>query len=253
VLEALEEAGFAESTLVLFLSDNGMSFPFAKANCYLNSTRTPWIVRWPGRVNPGAVNRDDLVTAIDVMPTFLEAASCPPTGGMDGRSFLNLLWGKSRGDREEIFTEFHETSARRRFPMRAVMTRRFGYLVNFWADGVTSMTMDSTGGMTFRAMREAARTDSEIARRVELFSRRVREEFFDFSADPDGLHNLIGDPRYAGEIRRLRSKLEDHLARIDDPALEAFRKRDDPEAVAAFMERQRERSKALNFQANPKI
>jgi N-sulfoglucosamine sulfohydrolase len=107
--------------------------------------------------------------------------------------------------------------------------------------------------MTFRAMREAARTDSEIARRVELFSRRVREEFFDFSADPDGLHNLIGDPRYAGEIRRLRSKLEGHLARIDDPALEALRRKDDPAAIAAFMEAQRARSKALSSRSNPKI
>jgi hypothetical protein len=35
--------------------------------------------------------------------------------------------------------------------------------------------------------------------------------------------------------------------------LEAFRKRDDPEAVAAFMETQRARSKALYLQANPKI
>jgi N-sulfoglucosamine sulfohydrolase len=199
------------------------------------------------------VKRDDLISAIDVMPTFLEAAGCPPTMGMDGRSFLDLLLGKGRWDREEIFTEFHETSARRRFPMRAVMTRRFGYIINFWADGKTAMTMDSTGGMTFRAMQDAARSDSEIARRVELFSRRVREEFYDFSADPDGLHNLMDDPRYAGEIRRLRSKLEDHLARIDDPALEALRRKDDPAAIAAFMEAQRARSKALSSRSNPKI
>ena len=64
--------------------------------------------------------------------------------------------------------------------MRAVMTRRFGYIVNFWADGMTAMTMDSTGGMTFRAMKEAAEADPEIGRRVELFSRRVREEFLRF-------------------------------------------------------------------------
>ena len=39
----------------MFISDNGMAVPFAKANCYLNSTKTPWIVRWPGRVTPGSV------------------------------------------------------------------------------------------------------------------------------------------------------------------------------------------------------
>ena len=253
VLDALDEAGFAENTLVLFLSDNGMSFPFAKANCYLNSTRTPWIVRWPGHAKPGTVNRDDLISAIDVMPSFLEAAGRSALKDQDGRSFLPLLNGRGRWDREEIFAEFHETSARRRYPMRAVQTRRFGYVVNFWADGVTDMTMDSTGGMSFRAMKEAGLTDPEIGRRVEFFSFRVREEFYDFAADPNGLRNLIGDTRYTGEIQKLRSKLEDHLAGIGDPALEAFRQRDDPKAVAAFMETQRARSKALSVRANPKI
>ena len=40
----LDETRVAENTLVMFLSDNGMAFPFAKTNCYLNSTRTPWMV-----------------------------------------------------------------------------------------------------------------------------------------------------------------------------------------------------------------
>jgi len=245
VLDALEEGGFAGSTLVLFLSDNGMSFPFAKANCYLSSTKTPWIVRWPGRIKAGARNGEAMVSTVDVMPTFLEAAGIRPPEGMDGRSFLSLLTGGGGWTGDGVFTEFHETSARKRYPMRAVLTRRFGYIVNFWADGRTEMTMDSTGGMTFRAMREAAASDPEIARRVTLFSKQVREELYDFAADPDGLHNLIDDPRFAEEIGRLRSRLEDHLARTGDPALEAFRRRNDPEAAAAFMEEQRERSNSL--------
>ena len=56
VLEALEAAGAVGNTMVVFLSDNGMAFPFAKANCYLRSTWTPLIVRWPDKVPPGTVN-----------------------------------------------------------------------------------------------------------------------------------------------------------------------------------------------------
>jgi len=41
VLKALEESGFSDNTLVMFISDNGLAVPFAKANCYLNSTKTP--------------------------------------------------------------------------------------------------------------------------------------------------------------------------------------------------------------------
>ena len=54
VLRALKESGLEDSTLVMFLSDNGISMPFGKSNCYLTSTRTPWLVRWPGKVKPGA-------------------------------------------------------------------------------------------------------------------------------------------------------------------------------------------------------
>lgn len=53
VLAALKESGFEDNTLVMFISDNGMSFPFAKAICCLTSTKTPWIARWPGKIRPG--------------------------------------------------------------------------------------------------------------------------------------------------------------------------------------------------------
>ena len=55
VMQALDESGFRDHTLVVFLSDNGIAIPFAKCNVYLASTRTPWIVRWPGVVKPGSV------------------------------------------------------------------------------------------------------------------------------------------------------------------------------------------------------
>src|SRR5208337_4743617 len=38
VLRALKESGMDDNTVIFFLSDNGMSFPFAKANCYLTSS-----------------------------------------------------------------------------------------------------------------------------------------------------------------------------------------------------------------------
>lgn len=50
VLGALDDSGMADRTLVMFLSDHGPSLPFAKANVWMHSTRTPWIVRWPGVV-----------------------------------------------------------------------------------------------------------------------------------------------------------------------------------------------------------
>ena len=94
VLRALKESGLEDSTLVMFLSDNGISMPFAKSNCYLTSTRTPWLVRWPGKVKPGVVDTEHFISGIDFMPTILEAAGLPAPAGMDGRSFLPLLTGR---------------------------------------------------------------------------------------------------------------------------------------------------------------
>ena len=56
VMRALRESGRAKNTLVMFLSDNGMALPFSKTNCYLHSTRTPWIASWPGRIKAGGVD-----------------------------------------------------------------------------------------------------------------------------------------------------------------------------------------------------
>ena len=87
VLRALEESGAAPNTLVMFLSDNGMSFPFSKTNCYFNSTHTPWIVRWPGRVKPGTVDRAHFISGIDYTPTILDAAGLK-AHRRRGRGFL---------------------------------------------------------------------------------------------------------------------------------------------------------------------
>ncbi len=49
VMQALDESGLRENTLVIFMSDNGIALPFAKCDNYDTSSRTPWIVRWAWR------------------------------------------------------------------------------------------------------------------------------------------------------------------------------------------------------------
>jgi N-sulfoglucosamine sulfohydrolase len=245
ILEALEESGFADNTIVMFLSDNGIAVPFAKANCYLNSTKTPWIVSWPGTVKPGTSDDTHLVSGIDYMPTILEALGLDPVEDMDGRSFLPLLRGDPQAGREHAFTEFHYTFARRCFPMRAVQGRRFGYIVNFWAERTPPMRMDSTSGLSFNAMKQAGNTDPEVAARVTLFEHRVLEEFFDFEKDPHGLHNLIANPEYQDEIKKMRALLRAEMQRSQDPALGAFDHLSDPAALDGFMESRTLRAKRL--------
>ena len=224
VLRALKESGLEESTLVMFLSDNGISMPFAKSNCYLTSTRTPWIVRWPGKVRAGAVDEENFISGIDYMPTILEALGLPPPPGMDGRSFLPVLAGGKQDGRDRVFTCYNDTSGRKPYPMRCLQMRRFGYIFNAWSDGKITYQAEPMSGLTFKAMKEAAAAEKPVADRVEMLLHRVPEELYDFQADPDALRNLAGDPRYKDNVRQMRGDLLAWMERTADPLAGAYRK-----------------------------
>ena len=217
VLRSLTESGLEANTLVMFLSDNGMSFPFSKTNCYLNSTRTPWIARWPGRVKPGSVNARHFVSGIDYMPTILDAIGRPAVPGMDGSSFVPLLGGAAPETRHEVFTVFHETSAKQRYEMRALQDRRYAYIFNPWSDGKRIFRNESQSGLTFAAMRAAAEKDPAIAERVRLFLYRTREELYDLEADPAALKNLAGDPLMRPVLERMRARMTAWMREKQDP------------------------------------
>jgi N-sulfoglucosamine sulfohydrolase len=226
LLALLRERGLEQNTIVIFLSDNGMAFPFCKTNCYLHSTRTPWIMRWPEGITPGRVETDHFISGIDLMPTLLEAAGAPLPVGMDGTSFLPLLRGRAHAGRDMCFTQFHQTAARRNYPMRCVQTKRFGYIWNPWSNQERVFKNESQSGRTFSAMKAAGESDKAVLRRVNLFLYRVPEELYDFANDPNALTNLVDDPDSAGELHRLRTELEAWMERTGDPALNTFRRRD---------------------------
>ncbi|MFN3168497.1 MAG: sulfatase [Phycisphaeraceae bacterium] len=242
VLRALKESGLEDNTLVIFLADHGAAFPFAKAQCYLNSTQTPLIVKWPGKVKPGTVDEEHFVTGIDLMPTVLQAVGLAPPAGLEGESLVPLLKGEDQAGRDYAFSTFYQIFARVRYPMRKVQGEDFAYIYNFWADGELGMTGDSTGGITWRAMIEAGKRDPAIAERVELYRHRVPEEFYDVKNDPDGLNNLANDPAYADALARYQKQMLAMMKQYKDPAYEAYRERNTPGVIEAFMADQREKA-----------
>lgn len=222
ILTALEESGQAENTLVIFLSDNGMAFPFAKFSCYLHGTRTPFIARWPGVIKPNTINEDDIIAGIDITPTFLEAAGVKIPREMEGRSILPLLKGKAGKDFDRAFTAFYISALEEEIPTRAVQEKQFGYIFNLWADGAYQAQNELYKGLALRSMVEAGKSDPEIAQRVLYFLFRTREELYDFSADPDGLHNLAEHPSHRGTLVRLRQDLLDWMKATGDPITEDY-------------------------------
>ena len=224
VLAALDTSGQADRTLVLFLSDNGMAFPFAKANCYLRSTLTPFIVRWPGVVEPGSVVPDAFVSMLDLFPTVCDLLGMDP-GEVDGRSLLPLLTGTEQGlpaHRDRVFSVFHETAMKRRLEMRCVQDARWGYIWNAWSDGATAYRAENMMGLTWGAMEAAARTDPEIAARVAFYRNRVPEELYDLRNDPHALVNLAGSAEHVERLAEARRTLAGWLAEVSDPLSERY-------------------------------
>jgi N-sulfoglucosamine sulfohydrolase len=230
ILNALDAAGLASTTLVVLVSDNGMPVPFAKTNVYPASTRTPWIVRWPGVVAPGSRDSAHVISAVDFAPSVLAVAGLPGFPESDGRSLLPILKGEAEADRDHVFTFLYKTRDERRYPMRAIQGRRYGYIYNAWSDGRTVFRTRVEASTTMRAMREAAKSDAKLADRIDFLDHRVPEEFYDYDEDPSALRNLVdvsgtGQVETSAILERYRALLLDEMEATRDPIRERFEAR----------------------------
>jgi N-sulfoglucosamine sulfohydrolase len=237
ILEALQESGQEENTIVVFLSDHGMPLPFAKTQLYHHSTRTPLIIRWPGVVTPGTVDDEHMVSAIDFLPTFCEMIDTSLPDNQQGSSFLPLLQGKSQADRDVVFKEYNENAGGKRNPMRGVQTPQYLYLFNPWSDGDDVMRTATQGTKTYKRMQELAATSEQIRKRLDLFEHRVVEELYDVQEDPDCLINLIDSKEHHSALEKLRAQLETWMHDTDDHALVAFQGRNDPQVRRAYVDK----------------
>ena len=248
ILRALDESGMRDETIVIFLSDNGMSFPFSKTNCYLNSNKTPLIIRWPGVVTPGRIEDRAMVSAVDFLPTILDILSIKAPYKLDGMSYKRLLYGKKWRGPEYVYTHFTSNSGQYAEPMRCIQNHDFAYVFSPWADGEREFKSETTSGLSFKAMQRAAVSDSTLARRVHFFRYRALEEFYDLRKDPDALHNLIEDPDYAPQIAVFRKAMEQKMVESGDNALEAFRGRNDSAILQRYIAAQQ--TKADGYKEN---
>ena len=226
ILDALRECGHEEDTMVLFLSDNGMALPYAKTNCYLHSTHSPYIVRWPGHIKAGTVS-EALINGVDYTPTILDILALEPIHDCDGASFKNTLLAGEECH-EDIFTLMfktannHITKKALSFPMRCVQDKRFIYIFNGWSDGECRFLNESTEGLTFKAMEEAGKTDPAIRQRAEFFTYRVPEELYDKEVDPHALHNLLELPEYRDIVEKMRRKMLQYMRESKDGLVDDF-------------------------------
>jgi N-sulfoglucosamine sulfohydrolase len=216
ILRLLEGSGRAREALVVFTSDNGMPFPFAKSTLYEAGINLPFLVRWPGVVEPGS-ECDAFVSLVDLLPTALDVAGMPP-GELDGRSLLPLLRGELGAVREQVVGAIDELLAQEPTPLRSIRERRYKYIRNFRPE-VEFANNVLEHSATWASWEAAARDEPELSRRMQLLRRRPSEELYDLELDPWELENLADRPERAADKARLRAALREWMQREGDPEL----------------------------------
>ena len=111
MIQALEESGQRENTLVIFTSDHGEllgDHQLVGKGCrfYECLVRVPLICSWPGHVREGSVC-DALVELMDIAPTLLELAGVAAPERMQGRSLWPLLTGQAQTHRAYVRSEYY--------------------------------------------------------------------------------------------------------------------------------------------------
>ncbi len=234
LMTLLDETQQTRNTMVIFISEQGSSFPYGgKWSVYDNGIRVATVVRWPGRVKPGS-SSDALVQYVDVPPTFLAAAGVNPaqidTGcpdakgnrGFDGRSFLDVLLGKSDRLRDYVFSQ-HTTVGiigyQEPYPMRAVRDTRYKLIRNLAPQNTYSIGGIHKGEPITSWQADAAQ-DPKLAARIDWLFHRPAEELYDLETDPYEMKSLAEEPKYAQIEVRLGRQLDAWMAQQGDKGME---------------------------------
>lgn len=207
-----------DGTFFLHTSDHGAQWPFAKWNLYDEGIRTPLIVSWPGRVQPGTRSAA-MVSWIDILPTLVEVAGGAPPESLDGRSFLPVLEGAAKEHREAIYTTHSGDGDNNVYPMRAVRTADgYKYIRNLHPEFLytTHVTKASGDSGYWSSWIESAIARPEARAKVRRYQQRPAEELYCISDDPREQHNLVDDPRHAQRLNQLRQSLDGWLQQTGD-------------------------------------
>jgi N-acetylglucosamine-6-sulfatase len=198
LLRSLRETGQLENTYVVLWNDNGYhmgqhGIPEGKRTVYEEDVRYPMVVRGPG-VEHGATD-ERLVSGADLMPTFLELASAPTPGYVDGRSLVPLLSGSERPWRDSLLLEGYDDG----FADKPYVPPDF----------------------------EAIRTSEG---RTYVEHETGERELYDLRGDPRQLRSLHDEPERAMEVWALSARLQ----ALKHCSGEACRSAENPRSTGAF-------------------
>ena len=246
IIQALQESGLADNTLVIFLSDHGMAWDLSKWSLYPSGVRTPIIIRWPAKVKSGQIDSQSVVSVVDIAPTIAELCGLPPLKKTDGHSFSALLtdrqlqWQRSTAfscfnymnNHAEVDDSlpFYHSDLSKQFdqyrPSRALNSRRFCYVWNGWADGNTPLPKTMLGEFHWILSKMTkTSTNSVMANYLEtknFIEYRTPEELYDLSTDPACQINLADQSNFNDTVKKFRNRMKKVLQKTQDHELDNF-------------------------------
>lgn len=181
VKAALKEKGMLDSTLIIYMGDNGFMFGehglIDKRVAYETSIRVPMMMQCPDLFPAGSVV-EEMIGNIDVGPTVLEAAGLRTPDYMDGSSFMALGEGKKVDWRDSFFYVYYWE---KNFPQ--------------------SPTVFALRGDRYKYITYYGLWDTD--------------ELYDIQADPNETRNLIADPKLRDVVRKMESQLYAYMQDAD--------------------------------------
>ncbi|WP_299581130.1 sulfatase-like hydrolase/transferase [uncultured Sunxiuqinia sp.] len=218
-LQALDEAGLAENTIVFYFGDHGGVLGRSKRFVYESGTHVPFIIRIPERYKhlfpakkPGA-KIDRLISFVDLAPTLLSIAGIPIPEYMQGKAFL----GKQKTADPEYAYMFRGRMDERYDMSRAVRDQQFRYIRNYMPYRIYGQHINYLWKAPSMPSWEQAYLKGQCNPAQSAFwEPKPVEELYDTEKDPWEVHNLANDPNYSETLERLRKANKDWVSQIYD-------------------------------------
>lgn len=211
VLSALHST--LDDSLLIFTSDHGAAVPFVKVSCYPFSTHVPFLIRWPG-VIPNGQEQHTFINHTELFPTIMELLEIPyQKEQLDGESYHPIFSGLKLS-RPTLYTsviQVNAVPAPKIRQTRAIRTKDYSYIVNFWSDGKQYMREDGS------LLKQGA-YESLTKERRWFFHFRCPEELYDLRCDPYCLENLIANRTYRSVLDEMRQLMYEAKVRTRDTA-----------------------------------
>ena len=220
IVKRIDQNGLTDNTLVMVVSEQGNSMPFAKWTCYESGLQSAMVVRWPGKIKP-ATETSAMVEYVDITPTFLDLAGGERASEFDGRSFADVLLGKTDEHKEHVYglmTTRGIINGNECFPIRSVRSRRYKLILNLKHD--QKFTNACTKSPEFLSMIQAAKNGDQAAQKaVNRYHYRPPIEFYDLQSDPLEMKNLADDPGVQEQLSTLHKTLDQWMESQGDKGI----------------------------------